>query len=96
MVPMGVWKLRDAKARLSEVVDRAHREGPQVITRRGEKSVVVVAYEQFAGTEPARDFKAFLRSVPLHELDLRRRLRRPRKVNRLRFDPQRGGGQVPL
>jgi antitoxin Phd len=77
---MGVWKLQDAKARLSEVVDRARREGPQVITRRGEKSVVVVAYEQFAGAEPAQDFKAFLRSVPLHELDLRRPRRKPRKL----------------
>jgi antitoxin Phd len=69
---MGVWKLQDATARLSEVVDRARREGPQVITRRGEKSVVVVACEQFAGAEPAQDFKAFLRSAPLHKLNLHR------------------------
>lgn len=79
---MGVWKLQDAKARLSEVVERAHREGPQVITRRGEKSVVVVAYETFANAPSAQDFKEFLRSAPLHELDLRRARHRPRKLPR--------------
>ncbi len=77
---MNVWKLQDAKARLSEVVDRAHRDGPQVITRRGEKSVVVVAYDDFAGEASVRDFKAFLRSAPLHELDLRRERKKPRKL----------------
>jgi prevent-host-death family protein len=73
---MGVRKLQNAKARLSELADRARREGPQVITRRGEKSVVVVAYEQFAGAESAPDFKVFLCSAPLHELDLRRTRRK--------------------
>lgn len=36
------WKLQDAKAHFSEVVERAMTEGPQVVTRRGEETVVVV------------------------------------------------------
>ncbi|HTA86501.1 MAG TPA: type II toxin-antitoxin system prevent-host-death family antitoxin [Silvibacterium sp.] len=29
------WQLQDAKARFSEFLDTALREGPQVVTRRG-------------------------------------------------------------
>ncbi len=36
----GSWSLADAKAKLSEVVDRAMREGPQRITRHGRPAVV--------------------------------------------------------
>ena len=74
------WKLQDAKARFSEVVDRAIEEGPQIVTRRGENAVVVVAYRDFAREEPVEDFKTFLTSVPLTELDLKRPVRRPRKT----------------
>ena len=41
------WKLQDAKARFSELVDAALEEGPQTVTRRGEKAVVVVPYQEF-------------------------------------------------
>lgn len=37
------WQLQEAKARFSEVVDRALEEGPQVVTRRGAEAAVVVA-----------------------------------------------------
>jgi prevent-host-death family protein len=41
------WSLADAKAHLSEVLDQALTRGPQVITRRGRKAVVVVAAEEW-------------------------------------------------
>jgi prevent-host-death family protein len=59
---MDAWKLQDAKARFSEVVDRALRDGPQVVTRHRENAVVVVAYREFVRAEPSEDFKAFLRA----------------------------------
>jgi prevent-host-death family protein len=31
----GIWQLQDAKNKLSEVIERALRQGPQLITRRG-------------------------------------------------------------
>jgi prevent-host-death family protein len=37
------WPLQDAKNRLSEVVQRARREGPQTVTLRGERAAVVVS-----------------------------------------------------
>ncbi len=77
---METWKLQDAKARFSEVVDRALREGPQIVTRHGEKTVVVVAYRDFAASEPAEDFKSFLLSAPKMEIELERPRHLPRKL----------------
>jgi prevent-host-death family protein len=42
-----VWSVAQAKARLSEVVDRALKEGPQAITRNGRPTVVVVSIEEW-------------------------------------------------
>jgi prevent-host-death family protein len=41
------WQLQTAKQKLSEVVDRAAREGPQTITRHGVEVAVVVGVEEF-------------------------------------------------
>jgi prevent-host-death family protein len=41
------WSVADAKARLSEMIDRALSDGPQVITRKGRKTVVVVSAEEW-------------------------------------------------
>ncbi len=69
------WQLQDAKARLSEVVKCAGRDGPQTITVRGEPAAVVVSvaeYERLTGAKPA--FVEFMRRSPLAgiELDLDR------------------------
>ena len=44
---MSVWQLRDAKSRFSEVVDLSLREGPQMVTRRGEEAVVVLSVREY-------------------------------------------------
>jgi antitoxin Phd len=36
------WQVQDAKARFSELLDTALREGPQVVTRRGQEMAVLV------------------------------------------------------
>jgi prevent-host-death family protein len=43
MTNNGVWGLAEAKARFSEVIDRALLDGPQTITRKGREAVVVVS-----------------------------------------------------
>ena len=77
---MDTWKLQDAKARFSEVVDRALHDGPQVVTRHGENTVVIVAYREFVEAEPTQDFKDFLMSIPRVGLDIRPSRRRPRRT----------------
>ena len=48
------WALQDAKNRFSEVVDAALRGQPQVVTRRGIDTAVVVAHEDYARLVAAR------------------------------------------
>ena len=60
-----IWKLQDAKSQFSKVVNAALKKGPQYITRRGTKTVVVLAvgeYEKLKSDKP--DFKTFLLSCP--------------------------------
>ena len=39
----GTWTTAEAKAKLSELIDRARTEGPQRITKNGREAVVVVS-----------------------------------------------------
>jgi antitoxin Phd len=67
------WKLEDAKARFSEVVRRAHVEGPQAVTVRGRRAVVIVdaeEYERLAAPRPKVPFVEFLESLHMDGLDL--------------------------
>ena len=41
------WTVTEAKARFSELIDRAQSEGPQTITRKGHRAVVVVSAEEW-------------------------------------------------
>jgi antitoxin Phd len=75
---MDSWKLQDAKARFSEVVERALHDGPQIVTRHGENAVMIVAYRDFIGAEPTQDFKDFLMSIPRLGLEIKPSRRRPR------------------
>jgi antitoxin Phd len=73
--PAVSWKLEDAKARLSELVRRAHIEGPQAVTVRGRRAVVVVdaeEYERLIAHRPKLPLVAFLESLHMEHLDLSR------------------------
>lgn len=53
------WSVADAKARLSELMQRA-RERPQTIERRGRPLVVVVSVDQFEGSDDRARWRDFL------------------------------------
>jgi prevent-host-death family protein len=42
-----VWKLQDAKSQFSKVVENALNSGPQYVTRRGIKAVVVLSVREY-------------------------------------------------
>ena len=44
---MAVWQVQDAKARFSELLETALKNGAQVVTRRGVKAAVLVPIEQW-------------------------------------------------
>jgi prevent-host-death family protein len=41
------WQLQDAKNQFSKVVEKARTEGPQVVTRRGQQTAVVLSIEDY-------------------------------------------------
>jgi len=78
--PGGTWTLAGAKARLSEVVDRA-QAGPQFITRNGKPSAVIVSADEWARKTARKGTLAeFLLASPLRgaDIDLERQHDAPR------------------
>ena len=70
---MHTWQLQEAKNRLSEVVDEAMQNGPQLITRRGIEAVVVISFADYRKMMAKQEkLTAFFRESPLVgvELDL--------------------------
>mgnify|MGYP006144942123 CR=1 FL=1 len=49
---MHAWQLQDAKSRFSELVECALNEGPQLVTRRGNDAVVLMAAVPMLGIYP--------------------------------------------
>lgn len=69
------WQLQEAKNKLSQVVDEAVKQGPQIITRHGVEVAIVIAYDQFQKlTAAEQKLSDFFRNSPLveEELDLMR------------------------
>ena len=77
-----IWKLQDAKAQFSKVVENALKIGPQYVTRRGAKAVVILStkdYENLVANKPS--FKDFLLNCPKMGKDF--------KIERQRDYPRR-------
>lgn len=67
------WQLQEAKNKLSQLVDTSINDGPQIISRRGKNTAVVISYEQYqALTQPKQDLKKLLLASGFHDLDLTR------------------------
>src|ERR1017187_9506515 len=45
--PMSSWPVQDAKARFSELLDASVEKGPQIVTRRGVETAVLVPIEEW-------------------------------------------------
>jgi prevent-host-death family protein len=76
------WTVASAKAKLSEVIERA-QSMPQTITRNGKPSVVVVSAEEWQRkTARKGSLAAFLMESPLRgaDLDLERQQDEPRDL----------------
>ena len=44
---MNSWPVHDAKARFSELLDACLNEGPQMVTRRGTETAVIVPIDEW-------------------------------------------------
>ena len=70
-----MWQFQEAKNKFSEVVDEAVRHGPQIITKRGVETVIVLSYTEYRKAMlNQKKLSDFFRESPLAEtnLDLRR------------------------
>jgi antitoxin Phd len=63
-------QLRDAKATLSAVVDRAVRGKPSIITRHGKPEAVVLGYADWERLSCVPSFGRLLMSAPLEPGDV--------------------------
>ena len=50
---MFIWSVQDAKARFSELLDACVSEGPQVVTRRGAETAVLVPIDEWRRLQAA-------------------------------------------
>jgi prevent-host-death family protein len=78
------WTVAEAKAQLSEVIERALTEGPQTITRHGRKAAVVVSLAEWERkTKRTGNLAEFFAQSPLRGSRLRitRSKEAPREVD---------------
>ena len=71
-----IWQLQDAKNKFSNLVKKAQQLGPQIITKRGIESVVVLSIKDYRRLiKPKSDLVTFFQRSPLasEKLDLKRR-----------------------
>jgi len=61
-----IWTVAEAKAKFSEVLDRAGSDGPQTITRNGRKKAIVVSAEEWdRRTKRVGNLAEFFAASPL-------------------------------
>jgi prevent-host-death family protein len=80
---MKVWPVQDAKARFSELLDTCLREGPQIVTKRGAETAVLVPMDdwrrlQRSGRQTLKEL--LLADAPRCELPLPTRGKRRRST----------------
>lgn len=62
---MSVWQIQEAKTHLSEVIEEANSNGPQIITRHGsERAVILSVAEYRALTAHKPDLREYLLGGP--------------------------------
>jgi antitoxin Phd len=66
-----VWQLQEAKNKFSNLVDKAHHDGPQIVTKHGKESVVILAIEDYQKlNRPKSDLVSFFKKSPLSGINL--------------------------
>ncbi|TVQ32820.1 MAG: type II toxin-antitoxin system Phd/YefM family antitoxin [Geminicoccaceae bacterium] len=79
---MNEMQLKDAKAKLSAVVDRAVAGEPTVITRHGRKEAVLVSFDEWQRIAKVPSFAELLLAFPGEPGDIPDRSRKPARALR--------------
>jgi len=68
---MKIWSLQDAKNKFSQMVKEAQKIGPQVVTKRGIETVIVISMNDYKKLiKPKTNLVQFFRKSPLYGIDL--------------------------
>ena len=81
-----IWQIQDAKNKFSEVITLANKQGPQLITKHGEKTAVIISYIEYEKMRKSQGkLSDFFSTSPLAgiQLDLTRNKSLPRRDIRL-------------
>jgi len=76
------WQIQQAKARFSEMVERALKDGPQTVTRHGKPVAVLVPADEYRRLRTrGKSLKALLAAAPLSGVEIRRSRETTRNVH---------------
>jgi len=68
---MELWQLQEAKNKFSSLVKKAQHNGPQIVTKHGEKAVVVLSFNDYKKLiKPKTGLVDFMRNSPLAKSDI--------------------------
>jgi antitoxin Phd len=77
-----VWQLQEAKAKFSELFQKALDEGPQTVTRHGKDAVVMLSAEAYRKLQEGKPgLKEILMSGPEGDLELPPRAVQEREID---------------
>jgi prevent-host-death family protein len=81
---MAQWAVAEAKAKFSEVIEKAQNKGPQEITKNGRPVAVLISMEEwkaeFGPDAPKGSLAEFFQRSPLRGSGI--------KIGRVRLDPR--------
>ncbi len=65
------WQLQEAKNKFSQLVERARKFGPQIVTKHGKEAVVILSFEDYKKMVlPEDNLIEFLRKSPLAQSEI--------------------------
>lgn len=77
------WQLQEAKNRFSRLVEQAQHNGPQIVTKHGKETVVIISVNEYRRlVRPKKDLVRFFQESPLvgEDIDLTRSKETPRDI----------------
>ena len=68
---MNTWALQDAKSKFSQLIEQALDKGPQIVTKRGKNTAVVISFDDFCHLSKRQgSLVDFFQNSPLAKCDL--------------------------
>ncbi len=78
-----VWQLQEAKNKFSRLVEKARKNGPQIVTKHGREAVVVLSFEKYQKmVSRGCDLIEFFDKSPLKQIDIDFSALRPKEMPR--------------